>query len=368
MKKKALILSSLVVATIVTTIAISCRKEMDPGADLASCGTCSWYGKNYPVCCNTTSGWGWENNASCIAASTCTGAGQTCTSCSGSSGGSGSTTSGGTILSNGVNVQPAYYNSGNVNFGFSLMKQQSKIKTIRLELDPTAYGFSISQAKTYISNIKAQGYNLICTYHDADVLGSDSQSDLLTAANWWKSNYSNLAASGSFTVNLINEWGSHSISPATYASYYNSAISIVRQVYSGRIIIDIPGWGQETYTAYQAVKTASTRITDTNIALSTHIYPGNWNQGRNHTFQKSDLDDLANTGLPVIIGEFGNGSGSCDWSGCVDYAASKGWSRLAWAWNGDGGSLNMVTPSWASSLTATSFSTNSYFTIVYAKL
>jgi len=55
------------------------------GSDQATCGTCNWYGTNFPVCCNTTSGWGWENNASCISKATCTGAGQTCTGCSSSS-------------------------------------------------------------------------------------------------------------------------------------------------------------------------------------------------------------------------------------------------------------------------------------------
>jgi hypothetical protein len=265
---------------------------------------------------------------------------------------------------NGVNLQPSYYNSGNPNLGLTLMKKQTKIKTIRLEIEPD----KVTQAKSWISQIKAQGYNLICTYHKATVLGSDNASELTTAANWWKTNYSALAAYGSFTINLMNEWGSHSITAASYASAYNSAIKIVRTVYSGNIIIDIPGWGQETYTAYQAIKTASTKITDSNITLSTHIYPGNWNQGRSHTFIKSDLDDLSNTGKPCLVGEFGTGSGSCDWSGCVDYAKSKGWTVLGWCWNGDGGSLNMVTPSWASNPTATSFSLSSYFTTINNKL
>lgn len=34
-------------------------------------GTCSWYGSEYPLCTNTQSGWGWENNQSCIAPNTC---------------------------------------------------------------------------------------------------------------------------------------------------------------------------------------------------------------------------------------------------------------------------------------------------------
>ncbi len=36
-----------------------------------SCGTCNWYGTNYPMCCTDVGGWGWENNQSCISQSTC---------------------------------------------------------------------------------------------------------------------------------------------------------------------------------------------------------------------------------------------------------------------------------------------------------
>jgi predicted carbohydrate-binding protein with CBM5 and CBM33 domain len=32
---------------------------------------CNWYGTLYPLCVTTASGWGWENNRNCIAASTC---------------------------------------------------------------------------------------------------------------------------------------------------------------------------------------------------------------------------------------------------------------------------------------------------------
>lgn len=34
---------------------------------------CNWYGTLYPICTATTSGWGYENNASCITTSTCAG-------------------------------------------------------------------------------------------------------------------------------------------------------------------------------------------------------------------------------------------------------------------------------------------------------
>lgn len=43
----------------------------------SSCATsgqqCNWYGTHYPLCSNVQSGWGWENQRSCIGRSTCSG-------------------------------------------------------------------------------------------------------------------------------------------------------------------------------------------------------------------------------------------------------------------------------------------------------
>ena len=266
-------------------------------------------------------------------------------------------------IKSGVNLQPSYYNDGMPNFAWDLMKQQSKIKTLRIEIEPD----KVTQATTWIKQAKENGYQVIATYHKYKVLGSDDEQDLLDAANWWKTNYA--ALGGNFIINLMNEWGSHNISASAYATDYNNAIAIVRTVYQGAIIIDIPGWGQETFTAYQACKTSNPVISDTNIVLSAHIYSNGWNQGRNHNFQASDLDDISNSGRRGIVGEFGNGGGgSTDWSACIDSAKSKGWGVIGWCWNGDGGVMNMVDPSWATNSSATSFSTNTYFTIIYNKL
>jgi mannan endo-1,4-beta-mannosidase len=267
-----------------------------------------------------------------------------------------------TFLSNGVNLQPSYYNNGDVDFGWDLMKQQTNIKSVRIAIEPD----KVTQAATWIAAAKSHGYQIVACYHKASVLGSDDVNELMAAATWWQTNYA--ALGGGFTINLMNEWGSHNITPANFAMAYNSAIAIVRNVYSGPLIIDIPGYGQETYTAEQAVLNSSPKITDPNIVLSTHIYPPASNQGRGHTFQKSDLDDMAATGKTCMVGEFGTGTGNCDWSGCVDYAKSKNWTVQAWCWNGDGNNSNMVTPSWAVDATATSFNLSSYFSTVYSKL
>lgn len=264
-------------------------------------------------------------------------------------------------LGNGVNLQPSYYNGGNPNFGWSLMKQQAKIKTVRIEIEP---GYE-NQAKSWIAQAKSNGYAIIATYHKSSVLGTDNAAELTAAANWWKANY--MALGGGFTINLMNEWGSHGISADAYARAYNNAIATVRTVYGGAIIIDCPGYGQETATAAAAAKGYnSTKISDGNVMLSVHIYPNGYNQGKAHNLQRADLDDLGSAGRPCLVGEFGNTpAGPVYWQDLVSYASSKGWTVLGWAWNGDGIGMNMASPAWSSNGGATSFTLSPYFSQVY---
>jgi mannan endo-1,4-beta-mannosidase len=42
-------------------------------SSIASGEVCNWYGTRYPVCITTASGWGWENQQSCVARATCAG-------------------------------------------------------------------------------------------------------------------------------------------------------------------------------------------------------------------------------------------------------------------------------------------------------
>uniref|UniRef100_A0A914E5P9 Glycoside hydrolase family 5 domain-containing protein n=1 Tax=Acrobeloides nanus TaxID=290746 RepID=A0A914E5P9_9BILA len=111
-------------------------------------------------------------------------------------------------------------------------------------------------------------------------------------------------------------------------------IHYIKEVYSGRLIIDIPSWSQETKIAVDAVKGIhGSKINDTNIVLSTHIYPGAWNQGTNRWLSTADLDEMASAGLPCIVEEFGqdNSGGGAKVSALVNYASTKGWTVLAWA-------------------------------------
>jgi len=268
------------------------------------------------------------------------------------------------LFGNGVNLQPSYYNNGNVTFGWPYMKQYDKIKTVRIEIEPDR----VSQGKEWIRQAQSNGYHVIATYHKCAVLGSNDPNELLQAANWWKENYATLSSSGSFTINLMNEWGNHDITVNEYSIAYNNAIKIIRQVYPGLLLIDIPGWGQETSIATAAIiGKNNVRISDKYIVLSAHIYPKGWNQIKGRFLERSDIDELNSTGKPCIIGEFGGlvESGPVDVADLVTYAKSLGWSAIGWAWNGDGGELNMVSPSWPKDPNPSSFSQSPYWNRIY---
>jgi hypothetical protein len=301
---------------------------------------------------------------------------------------------------------------------------------VRIEIEPD----KTFQAQGWIQQACGNGYEVIATYHKSKALGTDNRSELTAAANWWADNYNRLrsapitytvkandnlptiaaryygdpskarliiqanppirtsphdihpgqtltipAPSRSFTINIMNEWGSHRLTAREFAEAYNAAIGTVRKVCDGPLIIDVPGYAQETAVAASAVKgfnTSGVRITDPNIILSVHIYSKAYVQQksgsssqRSGPLDNADLDDLASTGRPCLLGEFGIGDpGSANWEGLVDHAKSLGWPILGWAWNGDGGKMNMVVPSWSANPNPLYFTTNDYFNTIYSKL
>lgn len=264
----------------------------------------------------------------------------------------------------GVNLQPSYYCSGDMDLGWDLMDNYSDIKTLRIELDPGTPS-TIDDFVRWINEANNNNYDVIATYHNHQELGSNDLNTLLAAADWWVDNWDTLSTAGSFTVNLMNEWGDHSITSEDYADAYNAAIDTVRQVYYGPIICDIPGWGQETHTAADA----SPNIVDDDIIFSVHIYTNGWNGKAGHPSCAADLDYLEAAGRPCMVGEFGNGgSGSVDWSGLVDHARGKGWSVIGWCWNGDGSGMNMISPYWGDDCNSTSYTESAYFDTIYDKL
>ncbi len=251
-------------------------------------------------------------------------------------------------IKNGVNIQASYYNRGVVNMGWELMADYPEIEALRIEIEP----YRAAQARTWIQEAQSKDYQVIATYHNSKQLGSNKIEDLQEAAKWWRNNYKSLSSKGPFIINLMNEWGNHSITPQEYAAAYNEVIPIVREVYDGPLIIDVPGFGQAAEIAADAFDL----FQDKQIIFSVHIYATAFNVAKNRWLNEADLSYLAATGAQCMVGEFcGLISGGTDWCSLVDYCYQNDWALFGWAWNGDGGTMNMIEPHWRNQPLATSF-------------
>ncbi len=64
--------SSSMPSSIASSIASSTPSSTaSSSSPAATGGTCNWYGNRYPICVNTASGWGWENQQSCVGRTSC---------------------------------------------------------------------------------------------------------------------------------------------------------------------------------------------------------------------------------------------------------------------------------------------------------
>ena len=285
---------------------------------------------------------------------------------------SSNTAAAGASFGDGVNLQPSYFCGGDMDLGWSLMNDNPGIAATRIEMDP-GEGTTVSDFQRWLDESTNQGFETIGTYHNYQDNGSADPSTLQDAAQWWVDNYSTLSENADFTINLMNEWGDHDVTAQEYADAYNNAISTVRNdtSYSGPIICDIPGWGQETNVAYDA----STKLDDDNLIFSVHAYGEAWNSVEGEYLDAEDIRYLDDNpaGYPCMVGEFGlkcKGTCDADVDSIVQEAKDLGWPVFAWAWNGDGSKedFNMTTPYWGDDCSADSYSKSSYFSDAYAYL
>jgi len=293
----------------------------------------------------------------------------------------------------GVNILPSYSCNGDQNLGWDLMNKHDKIQTVRIEMEPPQKNrgdnLEMADLKRWIDEANWNGKDVIATFHHKPYIGSDSKSDLMEAAQWWADNYWYLSQDTDFRINLCNEWGDHNLGRWTYQDAYNDAITKIRNntSYSGDIVIDCPGWGQNTHVAADAAGD----LTDDNLILSSHIYPTAYNGDQNRNVQPSDMDYLSNNdgGYPCMLGEFGDESccdkGDTDWSAIVDRANELDFPVFGWVWNGyedpqydengdpcEDGCL-MAWPAWGNSSQNgcsrdTFYERDSHFNTIYSKL
>lgn len=262
----------------------------------------------------------------------------------------------------GVNLSPSYTNGGNVGVGWGLMSQQTKIKAVRVEVDPKGWNFSLAAHGRIIQEAinQANITKIIVTYHDSGCLGCDDTAKLTAAATWLVNNKAALHLTDpKVRINLFNEWGGHQISSTAWANAVNSAVKIIRAGgLTNRLIADVPGLGQESIRGANGIKL----VTDTNVVPSMHLYGSCYDEGSKNSAEvqaagltASDVSTLGQcqtkymnrliaAGRGFLIGEYGtrqSGNSDSTYLGMVTTGRASG-DVYAWAWNGDGGSMSMV--------------------------
>jgi len=241
------------------------------------------------------------------------------------------------------------------------MKSYPEIQALRIEIEP----YRVQQARQWIKEAHEHGYQVIATYHDSQKLGSDSRDDLMDAVNWWEDYYTMLSSSGPIIINIINEWGSHDISPEDYAGAYNEAIERIRSFYKGKLIVDVPGWGQATKIAADAYPL----FEEQDFTYSIHVYTSAFNIEQKRWLSHEDLAYLDATGADCMVGEFcDTATGGADWCTIIDECYANNWPLFGWAWNGDGGSMNMTEPHWSKEPLATEFRPTEFMKVITDKL
>lgn len=293
----------------------------------------------------------------------------------------------------GVNLQPSYTNGGNVDIGWGLMKAQTKIKAVRIEIDTGAFGFNLDAHSRIIKEAidQANITKVVITYHDKSCLGCDDATKLQNGARFFVNNRTKLyLGNPKIRINLFNEWGSHNISSTNWANQINAAVKIIRDAgISDRLIADVPGLGQGAIRGANGIK----QVTDTRVVPSMHLYSTCYDAGAKVDSEliaagltAADKDDgwgrcktkymqaLVRSGRGFFMGEFGTRQAGDKISEAFYkdiITAGKSYGDIyAWAWNGDGGDMNMASPTFQPYVVNSpkTYSKSGYFNEVYAFL
>lgn len=175
-----------------------------------------------------------------------------------------------------------------------------------------------------------------------DGTGSDSATVLDHIANYWIEMKSALIGKEKTVIlNVANEW----FGPwdgAGWASGYTSVIPKLRNAgIKNTIMVDCAGYGQYP----QSIVDYGTQVFNSdplkNTMFSIHMYEF---AGGNADTVKSNIDNVLNKHLALVIGEFGikHTHGDVDEATIMSYSQQKGVGYLGWSWKGNGSGLEYL--------------------------
>lgn len=220
---------------------------------------------------------------------------------------------------------------------------------VRLELRRNTSAEALRQALDEAARLKLPVMLMywesdITCGHDTGVLRRDVHDLWL---NRWAGVLSDPRYHSLVMLNIANEWGSSADDFRDYMATYTGLIHDLRTGgLAMPIVIDAADCGQATESFLdgrgQALVDADPLH---NVIVSVHAYNKPWNAPARID---AHIDDLKATGLPFLIGEFGDRELLEDGNNCVDHlhlmqvANSQGVGWIAWSWKGNGGATKVL--------------------------
>jgi mannan endo-1,4-beta-mannosidase len=245
---------------------------------------------------------------------------------------------GNNFIMRGISHGYAWYLSQNTAFANI---KATGANTVRVVLSGGSNGgaaTSLANVKTAINLCKTN--KLVCVLEDHDTTGYNDHpaATLAQAVSYWKSLQSVLTGQENWVIiNIGNEpWGNSN--PSGWTSATKNAIVAMRNAgFEHTLMVDAPNWGQDnSHTMLNNAKSVEATDSMHNTIFSVHMYGV---YGSASTVD-SYISSFYNTGMPLVIGEFGatqSGSSSSDNANQIMAdAQSRGIGYMGWSWSGNG--------------------------------
>lgn len=147
-------------------------------------------------------------------------------------------------------------------------------------------------------------------------------------------------------LNIANEWGTSKADYASYLATYTDLIKAMRaKGYRTPLVIDAADCGANTESFLNGRgQTLVAADPLHNLIASVHAYHDVWNS---HTKIDQNIDDLIGTGIPFLLGEFGDTeldlpNDAVDHNYLMQTAKAKSVGWIVWSWKGNGKETRML--------------------------
>ncbi|MFI0988661.1 cellulase family glycosylhydrolase [Streptomyces exfoliatus] len=214
---------------------------------------------------------------------------------------------------------------------------------------------SASEVSSLIAQCKASKVVCVLEVHDTTGYGEDgAAASLDKAVDYWIGVKSALQGQEDYVVVNI---GNEPFGNSNYAAWTNATKSAIGRLrgagFDHALMLDAPNWGQDwSHTMRDNAASVFAADPHRNTVFSIHMY-GVYDTAAE---VQSYLGHFVNSGLPLVVGEFGDqhSDGNPDENAIMATAQSLKVGYLGWSWSGNGSGveyLDMVNGFDADSLT-----------------